>query len=823
VNDAYRRENADWDNRAGYVINPAWAAAAALPAGTPGRCVVGVYCTAGPQRLTEEFVYNNSFSPTGLILQPGPLNRMQFTEDGTGITRFDEGQFASIAGQPGTLNSATAQPGNYQYDLFVRGHTQSIERVGVEQQTVFLGSDFELSDSTTLWGHVLYGRTSNDVEPSSSGAAGTGLGHAGLAFMNIYAENPFLPASVRQTMQATNPPLASIRVDQHGMLGTPWGIRESPQIVNRIGSFTGGFDTDLFGDWNLRGSYQYGEAQKHNENTGWERLDRFYLASDAVTDPTTGQPICRIKLVARDLAAQGRNLEQELHAWSQVNTTPSRYFFRSDAGAKTPGQLEPVDYPISVDSIDNTINDCVPVNMLGRGLQSKEAMDYIHSTRTKTGVSVQEMSFAELLASGTLHEGWAGAISGAIGATWRDSSIEQEVLDDAIDALGSPCNVTLPDGTVVVRGIPPQINCSPTADSLHRFSGQPEFKGGYDVYEFFAESIIPLFTSQSGNQNAELNLAARWSNYSRAGEFVSWKAGLSTQITSDLRLRGTLSHDIREGSFEELFVTQGRGANVNDPVTGQTYTTFNQTGGNPDLEAEEADTSVFGFVYQPSFIEGLSLSYDHYDVELSSAIGSFTEQQTVDECQRSGALCEYITRGTDGFITTIRVQFININAARVTGNDLEASYRFEPDFLANQAENMTFRLIAGYQSENSSTPLNSPKLDQAGAWNYPKETLTANMTYNFGDYGVSVQQTYLGDTVRNFQWIEGREVDNNRVGSVNLTNLGLFWNGETDSGTWRASLNVSNLFNRDPVIAGTTRVGDDVGRRYALGFNYSFN
>jgi outer membrane receptor protein involved in Fe transport len=807
MNDAYRRENADWDNKSGYVKNPAWISATATP--------------NVPQRLTKDYVYSNGFSPTGLILAPGSaLNRMQFNEQGTDILPFDEGQFSSTTG-PGNLNSAQGQPGNYQYDLFVRGHTQSIERVGVEQETVFLGGDFELSENTKLWGHMLYGRTANTIEPSSSGAAGTGLGHAGLAYMNLYRDNPFLPDSVRQTMIDEN--RASIRVDQHGMLGTPWGVRETPEVVNRIGSFTGGFDTALFGDWNLRGSYQYGEAVKKNENIGWERLDRFYLATDAVTDPATGQPICRIKLVAQQLAAQGRNLEEELHAWSQVDTTPSRYFFRGDFGAKTPGKLEPVDYPIAVDSIDNTISDCVPVNMLGRGLQSKEAMDYIHSSRTKTGISTQDMSFAELLATGTLHEGWAGPISGAIGATWRDSSIKQEIVDDAIDALGAPCNVELPDHTVVVRGIAAPINCGSTSDNLHRFSGQPEFKGGYDVYEFFAESIVPLFTSQSGNQNAELNLAARWSNYSRAGEFVSWKAGLSTQVTSDLRLRGTLSHDIREGSFEELFVQQGRGANIDDPVLNQSYTTFNLTGGNPDLEAEEADTTVIGFVYQPSFIEGLSLSYDHYDVDLTSAIGNFTEQQTIDECQRTGALCEYITRGVDGRIQTIRVQFININAAKVTGNDFEASYRLEPDFFANQAENMTIRVIAGYMSENSTTPLNSAKLDQAGAFNYPKETLTANLSYNLGDYGISVQQIYQGDTVRNVQWVEGKDVDNNRVGSVNLTNLGLFWNGNTDSGTWRASLNVSNLFNRDPVIAGATRVGDDVGRRYAIGFDYSFN
>ncbi len=296
-------------------------------------------------------------------------------------------------------------------------------------------------------------------------------------------------------------------------------------------------------------------------------------------------------------------------------------------------------------------------------------------------------------------------------------------------------------------------------------------------------------------------------------------------------MRATKSLDIREGSFNELFVKQGRGANINDPVTGQSYTTFNLTGGNEDLKAEEADTVVIGFVYQPSFAEGLSLSIDHYDVELSSAIASFTEQQTVDECQRTGALCEFILRGTDGFIQTILVQFININQAKVSGYDGEIAYRTDADLFPDLAETMSFRLIAGYMQENSTTPLNSAKVDRAGAdalgsqggGFLPQTTLTANLTYNVGDLGVSIQQTFQSDLKRNALWIEGRDVDNNRVGSVNLTNLGLFWNGDTDSGTWRASLNVSNLFNRDPVIAGATRVGDDVGRRYAIGFDYRFN
>lgn len=807
INDAYRRDFADWDRKQGYVKNPAWVSATATP--------------TQPLRLTKEYVYSSNFTPTGLITTAtgSALNRMQFTEDGKAIIPYVNGGFASFAGT-GNQNTMVGAPGDPQYDLFLRGHPQSMERLGVEQQTVFSGADWQVREGTTLWGHLLFGRTSNYPQPNSSGSSGTGLGHANQAYITMFRDNPFLPQSVRDLMVREN--RQSIRVDQHGNLDIPYGTMEVPEIVNRIGSLTLGFDQQLWGDWNLRGSWQTGKARKHNENSRWERLDRFYMATDAVTDPSSGQPMCRIKLVQQQLAAQGRNLEAELKQWAQKNYLA----YRSDFfNAKTPGKLEPIDYPFAVDSIDRSISDCVPLNMLGKGQQSQAATDYVHSTRSKTGISDQEMIFSELLANGTLWEGWgSGPVSGALGATYRDSNIKQYIVDDAIDGLGSPCNVTLPDGTVVLRGVAPSINCNQTADSLHRFSGQPEFIGGYDVYEIFGETIVPLFGTEGADQRAELNLAARWSNYSRAGTFTTWKAGLSVQVFSDLRLRGTLSKDIREGSFEELFVQQGRGANITDPFNGNvSYTSFNLSGGNPDLQAEEADTSVIGLVYQPSFVEGLSFSVDHYDVDLSSAIGSFSEQQTVDSCFKDKVLCDQITFGADGFIQSIRVTFVNINAARVKGWDFEASYRTETDFIGGLEENLTFRLIGGYMEENSTTPLNSPKIDQAGTGTIPDQTFTANLVYRFGDFGVNLQHYWQGETIRNATWVQGVDVDDNSLDSLQWTNLGLTYSGQFDSGSqWRASFNVNNLLDNAPVFGGTTRIGDELGRRYSLGFDYNF-
>ncbi|HEX7081527.1 MAG TPA: TonB-dependent receptor [Gammaproteobacteria bacterium] len=808
VNDGYRRGErgdayaVDWDKEQGYVLNPEW-----FPGAPPGI----------PQRLTMDYVYDTDFSPTGLIRQPGfSLDRYQFTEDGTGVIPFEEADFVSLPGQPGTQQSQAGQPGDYQYDLWKRTHPQTFERVGVEQQTVFLGTDFLLNDTTTLWGHALYGRTKNTVEPTTSGGSGTFLGHAGLAFITAFRENPFLPEEVREAMEAEG--LNSIRVDQHGYLDSDWGYQEQPVITNELWSWTIGFDKELVGDWNLRGAFQYGEAKKRNKNKNWERLDRFYLATDAVEDPENpGEIVCRIQLVARELERQGRNLEEELHQWALENTS----VFHTDSLELDPSIPSPIDYPIAVDSIDGTISDCVPVNMFGNGNQSQEAMDYIFPDRHKVGVSRQKQHFAELLATGTLAEGWAGAIEGAFGATYRKESIHQYIEDTAIDLLGPIYNVTLDDGTVAIRGIAPFLHGSAT--NLHRFSDQPTFKGGFDVWEVFTEEVVPLFSTDNGRYG-ELSVAARFTDYSRAGEKVVWKGGLSLQLTEAFRFRGTYSHDIREGSFEELFVQQGRGTDVTDPWNNnESYTTFNLTGGNPDLEPEEADTTVVGFVYQPTRVPGLQLSADRYVVDLSSAIGTFEEQEIVDQCFETGALCDRVERSpTTGRINRVKTLFVNIDAAKVSGYDFEASYRIEPDFLNNRSEALMLRAFAGYMDENSSTPLGGTKIDQAGSANLPKRTLTATVSYNAGNFGINLQQNWRSRTKRNISWVEGVDVDDNSVPSVSLTNLGVFWTGDTAGGnTWRASLNVNNLFDRDPVIAGTTLVGDVLGRRYSLGFEYS--
>jgi outer membrane receptor protein involved in Fe transport len=46
------------------------------------------------------------------------------------------------------------------------------------------------------------------------------------------------------------------------------------------------------------------------------------------------------------------------------------------------------------------------------------------------------------------------------------------------------------------------------------------------------------------------------------------------------------------------------------------------SGGNPNLGVETADTDTIGVILQPSFIDGLTITVDYWDVAIEDAISA---------------------------------------------------------------------------------------------------------------------------------------------------------------------------------------------------------
>ncbi|HEY0962527.1 MAG TPA: TonB-dependent receptor [Pseudomonadales bacterium] len=784
--------------RMGLVTNPAWRASD--PPGT------------NPRQITRPWVASTASSPYGLIIAPGtPLDRMRFTPDGRNITPFILGDVSSVSG-PGSTQSTSGGPdAMLSNDAFGGG----IGGTGNETQSAFGGVQYQFTDSFSVFGQAMYGRT----DASNTSDRGGALLYSIWA-PSIAVDNAYLPENVRQAMIANN--LQTIAVHKNGNftgLNEP-GFNRTDSKVMEMTSFATGFDWDVgFRDWHLRGVWQEGKSKREAEFGQLWRVDRTFLAMDAVRDPNTGAIVCRVQTVNPTPA--------QLAASPSVANLISP---RSAPGAVRPGDpgALPVLSPIG---LDNTVSGCVPFNVMGAGNMSQAALDYVNGT-PKRGFGEVEQSFGELLLTGEAFEGWgAGPIGFAAGLTTRDQSFWDDAGPYEITALSGPRN----DPALGIRGIPSGYT---TSSNMHYISTLPIISGDAKVWEYFGELDVPLWAGTMFGQDQTLgtDFAFRRSDYDRSGPVDSWKFGANYQVTNDLRLRYTKSRDVREPTFSELFDAQGTNGSFLDARNGNREVQVTTvSGGNPNLAPEEADTVTAGFVYTPTNmgIDGVQLSVDWYDIQIRGAVSQLGAQRIADECfiRNNASLCAQMQIAADGTVTRMNNVFLNVAQARVRGIDYELAYTTEPNFFGDEDETFTLRMLAGYVAERSDTPLGGTPLDVSGGLQTPELTSVLTGNYRVGPWGFMLQGRFQDESIINTLWTEGVDVDKNTVPPYTWWSGMVSYSGETASGsTYRIGLNVQNLFDKGPnpvpnvstrfAIQGLT--GDLYGRRYNLNVNYSF-
>ncbi len=778
-----------WWQRWGWVTNPKWVSATATP--------------NVPQRLTLPWVSSSEHTPTGMIwarasssstaaLKPFALNGMTFTDDGKNVRPFIKGDVYAAPNAAGSTKSMSGGPeGQIANRAFENGPygAETITR------SMFSAAKYDFNDSLSGFAQIMVGRAETNSPGRRTQYLLRDTWHA-----TIYRDNAFLPASVASAMDTSG--ITSFQLHKGGAFIGDNNIDEGDgKEAFTTYSWSVGLDAVLPNGWDMRASWQTGATNNRAGLYGQIRIDRMFLGMDAVRDPKTGAIVCRVQL---------------------YNPTPAQ--LATSSGVK--GKLSIVGGPLkSPIGLDNTVRDCVPYNVMGAGNMSNEAVDYTQSDRME--ISKVEQDFAELLVSGELIQGWAGPLSFASGLTWRAQGFNQYV-DSAVYELGPPQN----SPELGIQGI--SSGYSGGSGTLHRLSSQRNALGELDVWEWFSELNVPLWKAESGDQRLDTTLAYRSSEYSRSGRIESWKLGVDFQILEDLRFRATKSRDVREPTFTELFNNRGGGgANINTGAGPLLFITASSDG-NPNLRPEIGDTQVVGFVYQPSFVEGLQFSADMYDVKIKDAVGSLGAQRIYDECAaKNTSFCSSIDLDSAGVVTMIRNGYINVNAARVRGVDVEGSYRTDLNFFPNQEESLSLRVLAGFVKERSDTPLGGALLDVSGALGTPDLTANATLSYSIGDYSIRLQQRFVDKTIRNITWVEGVDIDDNSVSSGNYTSMGLTYGGETDSGgNWNVTFNVNNLFDRPPpIVASYSTSGaaqslpggyDFYGRRFQLSVNSNF-
>ncbi len=766
----------------------------------------------GPRQCTYPMVSSSQHSPYGLIRggSVGPssdLYYMKFTPDGSDITPFVLGDHYTLGGSGSTRSMAGGPEGEIHNRAF-GGGASGQEVVG---RNFFTGIQYEFSDNLTGFAQVMSGRSESNGNPDGR----SGYSMQDLWYATVYRDNAFLPDSVAAIMD--NEGISSIQVHKLGsFLDTPEiGFNERDHNVLTNYSWSAGFNATLPNGWDLRASWQSGESQKLSQVYNKIRVDRMFLAMDAVRDPDTGAIVCRVQTVNPTPA--------------QLAASPSvagKVDSRSSPEAIAGGTGAPLLSPIG---LDNTVRDCVPYNVMGNGNMSTEAIAYAASL--KKGVGNIEQDFAEVLLQGEIYEGWGyGPVSFAGGLTWRDQTFTDNAQPAEVDSLGPPLN----DPALGIQGIPPGYTGG--SANLHQFSTVPNIAGKYDVFEYFAEVQAPIWESDNGNQNLGASAAFRRSDYSQTGEIDSWKLGLEFALSEELRFRATKSRDVREPTFRERFDAQGGGGSVNDPNFGRAQVQITSVaGGNPNLRPEIGDTVVAGLVYEPAWLDGFQVSTDWYKIEIADAVGQLGLQAIVDQCaDGNAAQCGNITRDpVTGNIGRIFNYFQNVAQARVEGVDMEIAYRMEPNFFDSEFESLNVRALAGYVIERVNVSQTGSEDNFEGSLGNPDFTANITANYSVGPYALQLQGRYYDGVLRSRTWTEGVDVDDNTVPSSTWWNARIAYNGEMSNGsTWNVGLNIQNLFDKNPPIipSFSSRGGsqttsndyDTFGRRYNLNVNYNF-
>ena len=311
-------------------------------------------------------------------------------------------------------------------------------------------------------------------------------------------------------------------------------------------------------------------------------------------------------------------------------------------------------------------------------------------------------------------------------------------------------------------------------------------------------------------------------------------------MLDSLRLRATQSRDVRAANIRERFDATAGGANVRDPLNNNVQvngaTSF--TGGNPNVKPEQADTTTFGLVWQPSdLLQGFSASLDWYDIDISGALGLLPQQTIVDRCAAGSTdLCQFVKRDANNQIVRIDVLFLNLSNQRIRGLDAEMQYS-KPVELFGGAERVGLRFYANRIAENSTQVLDLAR--DYLSFEQPEWRFTSNVVYSNGPVRAFVQGRWIDKRGLNRLYNTGltnaATIEDNTVSSVFYTDLNLSYEHPMDGKKLRFFANVTNLLDRSPpqtpTTVGTGGTGgtgqpslqyDTIGRTYTLGVNLSF-
>ncbi len=596
-------------------------------------------------------------------------------------------------------------------------------------------------------------------------------------YIFVPQDNPYIPASIQAAIDPAN---GGVLVTRDNF---DFGQRGENIKRNTFRSVIGA-EGDLSSSLHYEVSYVFGRTTVTNHFVNDRYTDRFNAALDAVRDPATGQITCRV------------NLDP---------TTANAVTFK-------PGE-------------------CRPINLFGEGVSDPAGVDFIRASTTERSRITQHVVNASL--SGDSRSFFSlpgGPIGFVVGGEYRKESslFVPDVLEQQGLTFSNKLSIT---------------------------------SGKFDVKEAFGELDLPLVKDKPFAYVLDISGAVRYANYSSTGGATTWKVDAAWAPIRDIRFRGTISQAVRAPNIGELYGAAGQTftffddpclpSNVNlgkstrpancqailtaaglsapDIANFEDTRTVNIAGtssGNPNLQPEKARTWTAGVVLQPSFVRGLAIALDWYDIKLKQAINTVDAQKLAELCVDQPTIdnpfCKSIVReqGT-GLIVDYTVAPQNVAAFRTSGLEVNVNYNFSLEKIGD----FQLKFVGNYL--NKLTFVDSPGAEPRstlGETYQPQYQAFVSASYQKGPFGFTYSLSWWDKTRRysadrttgnptyvdpKYAWYKERWVHNI---SANFTvNKSMeFYGG------------VNNLFNQQPDIGSITYPTETSGTSFYAGFRTKF-
>ncbi|MDP4534948.1 TonB-dependent receptor [Alkalimonas collagenimarina] len=594
-------------------------------------------------------------------------------------------------------------------------------------------------------------------------------GESSPAFLNLITQgdNALLPQDARDLISQQNVgatyPNGAVSM---GYLASDFGNRQYSQD-RTLARISIGFDGAINDNWMYNAYLTSGHVQADTEWYGEMYEDRFYDAVDAIE--LDGQVVCRDE-IAR---AQG----------------------------------------------------CLPLNIFGRGIYDADAYDWV-STDAIRRSSIQQ-HVAGVSVNGDIMELPAGWLAAAFAVEYRKEKAK-----------------TLPDPAM-------------RAGLLFNNQSQP-LDGEFDVKEISAEFSVPLFEGLPFMESLTFETAGRAMNYSTSGSDTAWKVGLNWEVNDELRIRINRSKSVRAPNITELFAPPGQTfagitdlcatsqrdglnpdyrENILNNCAAQGIPTdfepspewFGSTRpgfiiGNTDLTNESAKDITIGFVYNPSFVDDLSITVDYWKFDMSNMIQSFTANNLVRYCYQSNSIdnvyCPLLERDPETFeIVNFFQKPINSALSTTAGVDIETNYRLSTDI-----GDFGIRWIGTYLAERTfnQTGFAEDEIVQTGEQARPRWRNRLISSYSYKDVSAVLTMTHRKNSVVNNQWTPNQN-NYNDVPSYITWDLTGRYNVNDDL---QVRAGILNMFDKAPPrlpnMYNNGNYYDMMGQRFTLGVNYTF-